>query len=487
MNQNHISHDGASTQNITMVRTRNDDTDKVTTATTATTTKTTTTTQEQPQSPLPPEGAEDNTSPATTTEPETTTEPIKLYKSPRLKGYITVFLASIINNQAAYLSSDPIATNSVPASPTQQNYAKAVAITSAICTGILIVMHLDRYSCSPLQKLYQTALAPKSYIELYIILGLLLWWFVATIVQTSVRGIAGDGKEQYNLYYSTWVCLLTMIWTVERKLCDFGYATIRVFVTSWPYRAPGWIAILMSCFFTLFWYVDLFLNTAQNTDGVPPTLKLFYSDIPKSQYQWLLFVAAFTLLPCAVFIFVELLRESHNVVKGNLETILEGCFLAMLSLGWIPSVIVATTPGGFASLVGNAYFFTWMTTVFVMETFLWFIHDFRASVHTALQEKSNEYKRHQQQVLSKSRAIAQEHPQAAHEKGQTPSDDDDVDEDNDNPSTDFQENTSPPPSPPRRFPSMDFEQDEENSAERELRQKETNRKGYFDNLSDILE
>jgi hypothetical protein len=400
-------------------------------------------------------------------------------------------LASIINNQAAYLSSDPIATNSVPASPTQQQYAKAVAITSAICTGVLIVMHLDRYSCSFLQKLYQTALAPKSYIELYIIEGLLIWWFIATIVQTSVRGIAGDGKEQYNLYYSTWVCLWTMIWTLERKLCDFGYATIKGFVTSWPYRAPGWIAILISCFFTLFWYVDLFLNTAQNTDRVPPTLKPFYSAIPKSQYQWLLFVATFTLLPCAVFIFVELFRESQNVVKGNLETILEGCFLAMLSLGWIPSVIVATTPGGFASLVGNAYFFTWMTTVFVMETFLWFIHDFRASVHTALQEKEKEYKRHQQHVLAKSRAIAQEHdPQAqeAQENAPTQSeeDNDNDQEDSDDPSTDLQETISPRPLPSRRFPSVN-EQDEENSVERELRQKEANRKGYFDDLSDILE
>jgi hypothetical protein len=471
-----------------MVRTRSDDTDKVATTTT-TTTPMSPTTHEQPQ-PLPPqEGAEDNNT--TTIEPPPTTDPIKLYKSPRLKGYITVFLASIINNQAAYLSSDPIATNSVPASPTQQKYAKAVAITSAICTGILIVMHLDRYSCSPLQKLYQTALAPKSHIELYIIQGLSLWWLVATIVQTSVRGIAGDGKEQYNLYYSTWVCLLTMIWTLERKLCDFGYATIKGFVTSWPYRAPGWIAILISCFFTLFWYVDLFLNTAQHTYRVPTTLKPFYSAIPKSQYQWLLFVATFTLLPCAVFIFIELFRESQNVVKGNLETILEGCFLAMLSLGWIPSVIVATTPGGFASLVGNAYFFTWMTTVFVMETFLWFIHDFRASVHTALQEKEKEYKRHQQQVLAKSQAIAQEHPQAAQEKASSLSEDEnynDHDEENNGDSSiDLQETTTPPHSSQRRFPSMDFEQDEESSAERELRQKEANRKGYFDNLSDILE
>ena len=46
---------------------------------------------------------------------------IKLYKSPRLKGYITIALASVINFNAAILSTDPIASNSVPASITQQD------------------------------------------------------------------------------------------------------------------------------------------------------------------------------------------------------------------------------------------------------------------------------------------------------------------------------------------------------------------------------
>ena len=69
------------------------------------------------------------------------------------------------------------------------------------------------------------------------------------------------------------------------------------------------------------------------------------------------------------------------------------------------SVIVATTPGGFASLVGNAYFFTWLTTVFVMETSLWFIHDFRGSVHKALDEKNLEYKLQQEKVLQQSKQM----------------------------------------------------------------------------------
>ena len=416
--------------------------------------------------------------------------PIKLYKSPRLKGYITIALASVINFNAAILSTDPIASNAVPASPTQQRYAKAVSLGSAIVTGFLTLVHLDRYS--PLQPIWKTAFGKNSKIELSINFFLFLWWFVATIVQTSVRGIAGDGKEQYNLYYSTWVCCWTAMWTLERKLMeDRGWVSLRTFIKSWPYRAPGWIAIWISCLFTLFWYLDLFLNTAQDDGRIPDTLRPFYQTIPQSQYQWLLFVAAITLLPSSVFIFAEIFRESNEEVKGPLENILEGFVLLLLSIGWIPSVIVATTPGGFASLVGNAYFFTWLTTVLVMETSLWFIHDFRGSIHKALEEKEQEYREHQQRVLERSRQVAraygiplsssqQPHESPSHDHSGSRSDSSDGVQDTAK-RLRFGNVEEEPPT------FNDFEEDLDDSLERELRFKEQNKVEYFDTLNDILE
>jgi hypothetical protein len=64
-------------------------------------------------------------------------------------------------------------------------------------------------------------------------------------------------------------------------MVDYDYPTMRGFITSRPYRAPGWIAIFISCFFTLFWFVDLFINTAQNKDRISETLEPFYETIPK--------------------------------------------------------------------------------------------------------------------------------------------------------------------------------------------------------------
>ena len=220
-------------------------------------------------------------------------------------------------------------------------------------------------------------------------------------------------------------------------------------------------------------------------------LRPFYQTIPQSQYQWLLFVAAITLLPSSVFIFAEIFRESNEEVKGPLENILEGFVLLLLSIGWIPSVIVATTPGGFASLVGNAYFFTWLTTVLVMETSLWFIHDFRGSIHKALEEKEQEYREHQQQVLERSRQVAraygiplsssqQPRDSPRHDHSGSRSDSSDGVQDTAK-RLRFGNVEEEPPT------FNDFEEDLDDSLERELRFKEQNKVEYFDTLNDILE
>jgi hypothetical protein len=435
--------------------------------------------------------------------PEEETVPIiKLYKSPRLKGYLTIVLASIINYNAAILSDNPISSSSVPASKTQQGYAQGVALVSAIISALLLVVHLDRYT--PLQKFWSKGFGPKGVVEYYLDLFLLGWWLIATIVQTSVKGIAGDGKEQYNLYYSTWVCFMTSVWTLERKMVDYaGWPTLKSFVTSWPYRAPGWIAILVCCFFTLFWYVDLYVNTAQNKDNIPIQLLPNYEGIPNAQYQWLLFVAAFTLLPCSGFIFVEIFRESQDQIKGNLETILEGFCLFLLCVGWIPSVIVATTPGGFAAAIGNAYFWTWLTTVFVMETFLWFIHDFRGTVHAALQEKEKEYRHHQLKILEQTRELQERHEQEEEDNSLPPPsfrlhhhDEENEDEDDQSSEDEIlmlgknalrESPTAAAAGGGKGGSNALHENGGGLSAEEELRLKQTNSEEYYDNLEDILE
>jgi hypothetical protein len=363
--------------------------------------------------------------------------------------------------------------------------------------------------------------APKSNFESFLDLFLLVWWFIAVCIQTGVRGIAGDGKEQYNIYYSTWFCTLGAVFCLESKITEFGFPSIKTFIKSWPNRAPGWIAILLSDFFLLFWYVDLYINTKQYPERVADQLEPAWNDIPSSQYEWLIFVASATLLPSAAFIFAEIFRDSskENHEKPSFETYAEGICLLALTLAWIPSVIVTTTPGGFAAFVGNAYFFTWATTIFVMETSMWFIHDSRGGVHQTILKKEQEYRQHQQDVLEAARklrmeAVSRRNLNNNEAQGEDDSIQDPLDsscrESDDAPI--FGQNvtiTDAPaavsfagvmeaPAPAitaastRGFEirnATEQEDDEvlDDTIKQEIRQRETNKRAYFDTLDDILE
>ena len=493
--------------------------------------------QEESQSPVPSSFDEENRNQSeegNTIDPTESNEtppppPAALYKSPRFKGYLTICLASIINYIAAKLSHEPVDRSVIPAQPPERAYAMAVGLLSSIVTGLVVFMHMDRYS--PLESLvWRKAFSPQSKFEMAVVASLVLWWLIAAVIQTSVRGIAGDGKSQFNLFYSSWVCCWTSLWIAERMAVDLGYPTFRTFVTSWPHRAPGWISIFLVDSFTIWWYIDLYNNTTKNPDRIHDNTKLIYEDIPKAQYQLILFVAAITLVPSAVFIIIEILRRSEDnndhqeeVVrvtprvplqspanglmavsretshghrepqKKSAEIILEGFCLLCLSVMWILSVIVVTTPGGFANQIGNAYFGTWATTFFVLETFLWFIHDWRASVFKALQEKEAEYRRHQAEVLEDTkRKLRAADLRAATDSGENSQEGFYVDDDNNNASysdDDDSENINDQGDARGAVAKMELRtaEGEDSAAAEELRLKQANERAYFDTLDDILE
>lgn len=284
----------------------------------------------------------------------------------------------------------------------QQNYSLSASMITMIISVFVTLVHLDHYT--RLEQVWIKAFRPKAKVELGIILFLVLWWIIATWLQTSVNGIAGDGKGQYNLYFSTWSCCWTSIWTLERWMVASGMASFKQFLASWPNRAPGWCTILFLSFCTMLCLVDLFVNKDEGSDILQEQLR----QVGQAQWNWLLFVASMT-IPCAAgFVIVEIFREDKqggDQDKSQLETILEGVIFLLLVLAWIPSVIVATTPGGVASLVGNTYFFIWATTVFVMETAVWWVHDWRKRIHQQLQVQQDEYRKIQEGVLAKSREV----------------------------------------------------------------------------------
>ena len=62
----------------------------------------------------------------------------------------------------------------------------------------------------------------------------------------------------------------------------------------------------------------------------------------------------------------------------------------------------------FYESTGNAYIFSWVLALFVLETSMWFVRDSRESVHHTLEQKEEEYKAYQQKVLEKSHQLQED-------------------------------------------------------------------------------
>jgi len=414
----------------------------------------------------------------------------KLYKSPRFTGYLTMFLSSIINYHGVIVSQNTTDVHVIASTGVQRKYGYIVALISCVASGFCVICHLDRFSC--LANTWKNNLfAPKSNFETILDFSLLLWWFMAGVIQTKSSGIAGNGKGQYNIYFSTWFCLFCAISAVESKMMEYDWPSIKTFIKSWPHRSPGWIAILVSDFFTLWWYVDIYttydVSTVKDED-LNPKLASYYGSINNTQYKLLIFVAAATLLPSSAFVFMEIFRDSSEEKKGRVETYIEAFCLFSLACAWIPVVCVATTPGGFAAQIGNSWFFTWATCFLVMETLLWFVSDSRGGLHQTLVEKEQEYQQHQLNVLATTHDMLEETSVLNQRYN-------DVEQNGDDGSLTIR--LEDPPKMPTKsvesaaaFEMKDASENDESlddSIQQEIRMKETNRSAYFDNLNDILE
>lgn len=138
-------------------------------------------------------------------------------------------------------------------------------------------------------------------------------------------------------------------------------------------------------------------------------MKGHFEGVNERQWQWLMTVSVCTFCPAVFFVAVELFRETKSdgsiAVKSSVEALIEGIWFVGLTFAWIATVMIATTPRGAASLIGNSYFFTWVMSIFVFEGFIWYIHDRRKATYQALKEKQDEYRQRQEQVLQQAKEI----------------------------------------------------------------------------------
>lgn len=65
----------------------------------------------------------------------------------------------------------------------------------------------------------------------------------------------------------------------------------------------------------------------------------------------------------------------------------------ILAAIWIPTIFIATVPGGSASLLGNMYFTTWGCSFSIVGTLVWWQRDWRGGIFEMIGEQQKEYEK----------------------------------------------------------------------------------------------
>lgn len=343
--------------------------------------------------------------------PPTTTIP--LHHSSRIKGYITLFVSALYCYMAATHMKDlngaeelrslanlclylddlgNLVDISLDGLASRLRLVMACSMLTLILTGLILLIHFD--FCTPLRKsIWLKWFGSSGNVELYILIFLAFFWLIATWFNTSIRGPAGEGKNQYNLYFSSWLCVWTTLWLLERWCTSSGRASFASFIRSWPNRCPLWIMTFLLSFMDFLFALDAHRHWEEGTKMNPYVYKL-YSDVNPAQWTLLLFVTCFTFTVSFAWALAEIFRENRLDVestKSAVETYVEGITAHMIAIIWIITVCIVTMPGGVASLLGNLYFTTWGTMFSVIGTTGWWLRDWRQGILDVIQEQQEEY------------------------------------------------------------------------------------------------
>ncbi|KAL7488597.1 hypothetical protein ACHAW6_014186 [Cyclotella cf. meneghiniana] len=345
---------------------------------------------------------------------ETPLPPPPLYRSPRLKGYITMLSASIYNaisadDQAFSVEGEAVDwclaqydLGKLGDDPRQNlsglRYAKAAAIISSLVTAAIILIHFVSITGLGIE-LWSKMFGKNGNVELYIASFLTILWIITTWFNTTIRGPAGNGKEQYNLYFSTWICCFTSFWILESWSTSSGRASFERFVRSWPNRCPMWIVTFILAFTDFCFVIDTSKNWREGVAGYPYIYR-YFSSVNNAEWTLLLFVTAITFLCSLAWVLAEIFRENRTNrynMKSDQENHVEGLVIQILTVIWVPTVFIVTVPGGAASLLGNLYFTTWGCLFSVVGTLIWWQRNWREGIFAMIEEQQNEYdtvKRH---------------------------------------------------------------------------------------------
>eukprot|EP00586_Coscinodiscus_wailesii_P001650 CAMPEP_0172485676 /NCGR_PEP_ID=MMETSP1066-20121228/13799_1 /TAXON_ID=671091 /ORGANISM="Coscinodiscus wailesii, Strain CCMP2513" /LENGTH=426 /DNA_ID=CAMNT_0013251075 /DNA_START=280 /DNA_END=1557 /DNA_ORIENTATION=+ len=330
-------------------------------------------------------------------------------KNTRMKGYFVIAIVSFVNYAAADVKKDgefntPININEDESGLT---IVMVSSIISMVLCSFMVIIGLDRFT--RLQRYWKQVIQPKSKIELVILVFLVIWWTVFTFIITAVTGVAGGGSRLYNVYFSTWICLITSFWTLERWVVRAGYMTsLYDFMMESPNRSAGWMVLGIASILNLLFHV----NTKNNWDSAVINLededkqknvKDYFDNIySNGQPEWVIALTIITAIVSVVFILIEIFRNNRSAQQSEqpeIEIKMEGIMLFVLTICWVPTGFFVTTIGGVANAISNIYFFTWLCTILVVYSFVSWVRYWREMVWRVIEKQDAEYNKAKQRTI----------------------------------------------------------------------------------------
>ncbi len=274
---------------------------------------------------------------------------VPLIQSSRMKGYILLLVSASLNLSALYklhsqkeeflLKRDELGSINwcmvlddissffdfvVMKKQTEDlvslRYGIAAACMTVIISCFVVLCYFD--FCTILRrKLWSKMFGPNKWVELIILSFLVILWLVTVWFNTTIRGIAGEGNEQYNIYFTSWLCLWTTFWTLERWFVASGKSSFEKFVRSWPNRTPAWICCFIFSFADFLFVLDAQRNWQVGALDTPYTYEMFSG---VSYHEWAFFEACTISLFIwsLIWILAEIFRKNigdDDAKKGDVE------------------------------------------------------------------------------------------------------------------------------------------------------------------------
>lgn len=199
-------------------------------------------------------------------------------------------------------------------------YGIAAACMTVIISCFVVLCHFDL--CTIFRRtLWSKMFGPNKWVELIILSFLVILWLVTVWFNTAIRGVAGEGNDQYNIYFTSWLCLWTTFWTLERWFVASGKSSFESFVRSWPNRTPAWICCFIFSFADFLFVLDAQRNWQVGTLDTPYIYEMFAG---VSYNEWAFFQACTITLfiVSLIWILAEIFRKNtgdEDAKKGDVE------------------------------------------------------------------------------------------------------------------------------------------------------------------------